>query len=72
MIVIRPFKPAYLEQVKDINRRCNLIHYTPDFFMDAHARFQETFLVAEEDGRLDDILWPESRGDYPSLEIQRL
>jgi len=49
---LRPFRPGDLEEVMSINERCLPENYTHFFFMDLHQQFPETFLVAEEDGRV--------------------
>ncbi|MCX8153363.1 MAG: ribosomal protein S18-alanine N-acetyltransferase [Candidatus Bathyarchaeota archaeon] len=49
---LRKFKPDDLQSVMQINRLCLPENYTDYFFMDLHQRFPETFIVAEEDGRI--------------------
>jgi ribosomal-protein-alanine N-acetyltransferase len=41
-----------LESVTSINRECLPENYTDFFFVDLHRRFPETFVVAEEDGKV--------------------
>jgi [ribosomal protein S18]-alanine N-acetyltransferase len=43
----RPFKPADLEDVIQINRNCLPENYTPLFFMNLYKRYPDTFFVAE-------------------------
>lgn len=49
---LRPFKPADLQPVNDINQKCLPENYTAFFFLDLHERFPKTFIVAEENGRI--------------------
>jgi len=44
--------PDDLESVIQINCLCLPENYMDIFFMDLHQRFPETFIVAEEDGRI--------------------
>jgi ribosomal-protein-alanine N-acetyltransferase len=41
-----------LESVTKINRECLPENYTDFFFVDLYRRFPETFVVAEEDGKV--------------------
>ncbi len=49
---MRKFVPDDLQSVMQINRVCLPENYTDMFFIDLHARFPETFIVAEENGAL--------------------
>ena len=49
---LRKFMPDDLESVIQINCLCLPENYMDIFFMDLHQRFPETFIVAEEDGRI--------------------
>jgi ribosomal-protein-alanine N-acetyltransferase len=49
---IRKFVPDDLQAVMQINRVCLPENYTDFFFVDLHQRFPETFIVAEEDGKI--------------------
>jgi ribosomal-protein-alanine N-acetyltransferase len=49
---LRKFEPNDLQSVIQINRVCLPENYTDLFFMDLHERFSETFIVAEEDGKI--------------------
>jgi ribosomal-protein-alanine N-acetyltransferase len=49
---LRKFKPDDLQSVMHINRLCLPENYMDFFFMDLHERFPETFIVAEEDGKI--------------------
>jgi ribosomal-protein-alanine N-acetyltransferase len=49
---LRKFKPDDLQSVMNINRYCLPENYMDFFFMDLHKRFPETFIVAEEDGKI--------------------
>jgi len=49
---IRQFEPGDLDKVMRINQVTLPENYSPDFFIDLHDRFPETFIVAEEDGKL--------------------
>jgi len=49
---LRKFKPDDLQSVMQINRLCLPENYMDFFFMDLHQRFPETFIVAEENGKL--------------------
>ena len=49
---LRKFTPDDLQSVMQINRLCLPENYMDFFFMDLHKRFPETFIVAEEDGKI--------------------
>jgi ribosomal-protein-alanine N-acetyltransferase len=49
---MRKFMPDDLQSVMQINRVCLPENYTDYFFMDLHERFPETFIVAEENGKI--------------------
>ena len=49
---LRKFNPDDLQSVMHINRLCLPENYMDFFFMDLHQRFPETFIVAEEDGKI--------------------
>lgn len=49
---LRKFTPGDLQGVMQINRVCLPENYTDYFFVDLHQRFPETFVVAEENGKL--------------------
>jgi ribosomal-protein-alanine N-acetyltransferase len=49
---LRKFKPDDLQSVMQINRFCLPENYMDFFFMDLHQRFPETFIVAEENGKI--------------------
>jgi ribosomal-protein-alanine N-acetyltransferase len=49
---LRKFTPDDLQSVMHINRFCLPENYMDFFFMDLHQRFPETFIVAEEDGKI--------------------
>jgi ribosomal-protein-alanine N-acetyltransferase len=49
---LRKFVPDDLQNVMQINRVCLPENYTDFFFIDLQQRFPETFIVAEEDGKL--------------------
>jgi ribosomal-protein-alanine N-acetyltransferase len=49
---LRKFVPNDLQAVMQINRVCLPENYTDFFFVDLHQRFPETFIVAEENGKL--------------------
>jgi ribosomal-protein-alanine N-acetyltransferase len=49
---LRKFIPDDLQHVMQINRLCLPENYMDFFFMDLHQRFPETFIVAEEDGKI--------------------
>ena len=49
---LRKFKPDDLQSVMHINRFCLPENYMDFFFMDLHQRFPETFIVAEEEGKI--------------------
>ena len=46
------FVPDDLQSVMQINRVCLPENYTDFFFIDLHQRFPETFIVAEENGKV--------------------
>jgi ribosomal-protein-alanine N-acetyltransferase len=49
---LRKLTPDDLQSVMQINRVCLPENYTDFFFMDLHQRFPETFIVAEENGKI--------------------
>jgi ribosomal-protein-alanine N-acetyltransferase len=49
---LRKFTPDDLQSVMQINHLCLPENYTDFFFIDLHQRFPETFIVAEEDGKI--------------------
>ena len=49
---LRKFVPDDLQSVMQINRVCLPENYTDFFFIDLHQRFPETFIVAEENGKI--------------------
>jgi ribosomal-protein-alanine N-acetyltransferase len=49
---LRKFVPDDLQSVMQINRVCLPENYTDFFFIDLHQRFPETFIVAEENGKV--------------------
>ncbi len=49
---LRKFVPDDLQNVMQINRICLPENYTDFFFIDLHQRFPETFIVAEENGKI--------------------
>jgi ribosomal-protein-alanine N-acetyltransferase len=49
---LRKFAPDDLQSVMQINRVCLPENYTNFFFVDLYERFPETFIVAEENGRV--------------------
>ena len=49
---LRKFKPDDLQSVIRINRYCLPENYIDFFFMDLYQRFPETFIVAEQDGKI--------------------
>jgi ribosomal-protein-alanine N-acetyltransferase len=49
---LREFAPDDLQSVMQINRVCLPENYTDFFFIDLHERFPETFIVAEENGKI--------------------
>jgi ribosomal-protein-alanine N-acetyltransferase len=49
---LRKFVPDDLQSVMQINRVCLPENYTDFFFIDLQQRFPETFIVAEEDGKI--------------------
>jgi len=49
---LRKFKPDDLQRVMHINRFCLPENYMDFFFMDLHQRFPETFIVAEDEGKI--------------------
>jgi len=49
---LRKFKPEDLNQVIYINQTCLPENYSTYFFMELYRNFPETFIVAEEDGKV--------------------
>ena len=52
-LTLRKFVPDDLQSVMQINRVCLPENYTDFFFVDLHQRFPETFIVAEEEGKVN-------------------
>jgi ribosomal-protein-alanine N-acetyltransferase len=52
-IKLRKFNPNDLQTVMKINRICLPENYTDMFFMDLYRRFPETYIVAEEEGKIN-------------------
>jgi ribosomal-protein-alanine N-acetyltransferase len=52
IFTLRKFVPDDLQSVMQINRICLPENYTDFFFVDLHQRFPETFIVAEEGGKI--------------------
>lgn len=50
--MLRKFTPDDLQNVMQINRVCLPENYTDFFFVDLHQRFPETFIIAEENGKI--------------------
>ncbi|MDR1992426.1 MAG: ribosomal protein S18-alanine N-acetyltransferase [Nitrososphaerota archaeon] len=50
--MLRKFSPGDLQNVMQTNRACLPENYTDFFFVDLHQRFPETFIVAEQDGKI--------------------
>jgi len=50
---LRKFVPDDLQSVMQINRVCLPENYTDFFFIDLHQRFPETFIIAEEAGKIN-------------------
>ena len=49
---LRKFTPDDLQSVMQINRETLPENYSDYFFMDLYERFPETFIVAEEEGKI--------------------
>ncbi len=49
---LRKFEPDDLQSVMQINRFCLPENYMDFFFMDLHQRFPDTFIIAEENGKI--------------------
>ena len=49
---LRRFQPDDLEQVMHINQTCLPENYAAYFFTELYERFPETFIVAEESGKI--------------------
>ena len=49
---LRKFVPDDLQSVMQINRVCLPENYTDFFFIDLHQRFPETFIVADDEGKI--------------------
>jgi [ribosomal protein S18]-alanine N-acetyltransferase len=49
---LRKFVPGDLQNVMNINRVCLPENYTDYFFIDLYQRFPETFIVAEDQGKI--------------------
>ncbi|MDR0372231.1 MAG: GNAT family N-acetyltransferase [Nitrososphaerota archaeon] len=52
IFTLRKFGPDDLQNVMQTNRICLPENYTDFFFVDLHQRFPETFIVAEQDGKI--------------------
>lgn len=51
-IKLRKFNPNDLQTVMKINQICLPENYSDMFFMDLYRRFPETYIVAEEEGKI--------------------
>jgi ribosomal-protein-alanine N-acetyltransferase len=51
-VKLRKFISSDLQTVMQINRICLPENYTDMFFMDLYRRFPETFIIAEEGGKI--------------------
>ena len=51
-IKLRKFTPNDLQTVMKINRICLPENYSDAFFMDLYRRFPETYIVAQEEGKI--------------------
>jgi ribosomal-protein-alanine N-acetyltransferase len=51
-IKLRKFHPDDLQTVMKINQICLPENYTDMFFMDLYRRFPETYIIAEEEGKI--------------------
>jgi ribosomal-protein-alanine N-acetyltransferase len=51
-VKLRKFNPNDLQMVMQINRICLPENYSDMFFMDLYRRFPETYIVAEEEGKI--------------------
>ncbi len=49
---LKKFIPDNLQEVMQINRICLPENYTDMFFIDLYERFPQTFIVAEEEGKI--------------------
>jgi len=66
---LRKFTPDDLQSVMQINRFCLPENYTDFFFIDLHQRFPETFIVAEEDGKIVGYIMCRIEVGLPSFRL---
>lgn len=66
---IRRFKPTDLERVMYINQMCLPENYSSSFFLDLYERFPETFVVAEEDGKIVGYAMCRIERGFPSFRL---
>ena len=66
---LRRFKPSDVEQVMHINRVCLPENYTTFFFMNLYQRFPETFIVAEENGKVVGYIMCRIETGIPSFKL---
>ena len=66
---LRKFKADDLQSVMYINRFCLPENYMDFFFMDLHQRFPETFIVAEQDGKIVGYIMCRIEVGLASLEL---
>jgi len=66
---LRQFKPSDVERVMHINRVCLPENYTTFFFMNLYQRFPETFIVAEENGKVVGYIMCRIETGIPSFKL---
>ena len=66
---LRRFKPSDVERVMHINRVCLPENYTTFFFMNLYQRFPETFIVAEENGKVVGYIMCRIETGIPSFKL---
>lgn len=70
-ILIRRFKAEDLDQVIYINRTCLPENYSAYFFMDLYTNYPETFIVAEEGGKVVGYVMCRIEAVFSGLSLAR-
>jgi ribosomal-protein-alanine N-acetyltransferase len=66
---LRPFKPADLNEVIQVNRECLPENYSPHFFINLYKRFPGTFIVAEVNEKIVGYVMCRIETGIPSFKL---
>ena len=69
---LRKFVPDDLQSVMQINRVCLPENYTDFFFIDLHQRFPETFIVADDEGKISGLHHVPDRSGVIKFRLRRI